>query len=148
MPNITRLMAIQSVQPEIRLPLAKLAEGLGIGALAALAVAAALSAAAGGLTSALMGGAAAIIGTWVGLGVLAISGPRTAFAWAGFVLAASGARMAAGLSVGVWMHMTAHPAVMPFWGTFLLVSFVVLGIEVKLISPILRGDGHEGGDPA
>jgi hypothetical protein len=141
-------MAIQSVQPEIRLPMAKIAEGLGIGALAALAIAAALAAIQGNLTPALMGGAAAIVGTALGLGVLAISGPRTAFAWAGFVLATSGARMAGGLSVGVWMHMTSHPAIVPFWGTFLLVSFVVLGIEVKLISPILRGDGHEGGDPA
>lgn len=138
-------MTALAAQRDIRLPVPPLAVGLVAGASVAWAICIAGAMAFGlhAAESAALAGPAALAGLVVGLAALSLSRPKPVISWAALIVAMSAARMAVGLGVGVWMHFAFAPEPLAFWAAFLLISFVVLGLEVRLVGPLLRDAGRQ-----
>lgn len=134
-------MTTLAAQPEIRLPVGKLSAGLG-GAVVAgciLATLVLLFFDSASLMAAPLAALAVFGGVAPGLGLLGRMPARSAVNWAFVILSISTLRMFVSILIGMGFYMKFELEVAAFWGTFMGISFGVLFMEVRVLTPSLRG---------
>lgn len=133
----TAAIATAASLAPIRLPLARLAAWLLVGAAVVSTAAGALVAGAPGLNAGPLAGGAVAAGTLVGLLFLGLFGARPPVTWAMLIIAGSSLRMGSGLAAAMWMYLTQRPDKAAFWTAFLAASLVLLALEVIVLRPAL-----------
>lgn len=135
MPNQSHHHDADALRPPLgRITLGALGAPLLIGLLFTLAA----STRDGGLNASALALAAALTGAAAGLTVFFAAGTRPAASWPMLTLFAGGVRLLAALAMALPLYLVAGPDKLIFWGVFLAAALASIFGEVATIAPFLR----------
>jgi F0F1-type ATP synthase assembly protein I len=140
-------MALDTLQPECRLPTPRLGAWILGGIVASTLVACLVALLVPGAEplSALLGGAAALAGACVGIALLMLfPGERAAAMWATLCLAGSATRLMASVTIAAGVYAGASPDRNSFWGAFLVASLIAIVLETRVVMNAGRALAPEG----